>query len=123
MIEVPAKIWRPKIVSKYTTPNLDDKDIDDLLDYSQYGKCVYKQKLEWYDDSTRNDVILYDNTIYASELTKYLHCDDSVDTITRAAITNIIEEYWNYFIKEGAKRTILGYGVLCNTHLPPSQYN
>ena len=44
MIEVPAKNWRPKVVSKYTTPNLDDKDINDLLDYGQYGNCVYKPK-------------------------------------------------------------------------------
>ena len=33
MIEVPVKIWRPKVISKYTTPELDDKDLDDLLDY------------------------------------------------------------------------------------------
>ena len=31
MIEVPAKIWYPRIVCRYTTSNLDDKGIDIIL--------------------------------------------------------------------------------------------
>ena len=46
MIEVPAKIWRPKVVSKYTTPNLNNTDINDILDYGKYSKCMYKPKLD-----------------------------------------------------------------------------
>ena len=88
---------------------MDDKDIDDLLDYGQYGSCVYKQELEWWYYSTRNDVIIYDKAIHASELTKYLYFDDSIDTTIRDAITDITEEYWDYFIKEGTRRIILGY--------------
>ena len=46
MIEVPAKIWRPKVVSKYTTPEYYSDDLDSILDYAQYGNCVYTSKLE-----------------------------------------------------------------------------
>ena len=109
MIEVPAKMWRPKVVSKYTPPNLDNTDIDNILDYSQYGKCVYKPNLDWSNDSSRMDIITYDKVIYATELTKDLQFDDSIDTITCTAITDIIAEYWDCFIKEGAIRTILGH--------------
>ena len=40
MIEVIAKIWRPKMINKYTAKNLEDDDVEDLLDYGHYGKCV-----------------------------------------------------------------------------------
>ena len=70
MMEVLAKIWRPKVVSKYNTPNLDDKDVNDILDYGQYGKCLYKPKLDWNDDSKRHDIIIYDENSHVGELTK-----------------------------------------------------
>ena len=61
------------------------------------------------DDSASVDIITYNKAIHTTELTKDLHSDSSIDAITRAAITDIITEYWDCFIKEGAKRTILGY--------------
>ena len=70
MIEVPPKIWRPKVVNRYTTPLLDDEDVDDILDYSQYGKCVYKPDLSWSEGATRNDLISYDYSVHADELKK-----------------------------------------------------
>ena len=106
MIEVPAKIQQPKVISKYTTPNLDDKDIDDILDYGQYGKCVYKPNLDRSDDSARVDIITYDKATHVAELGKDLKCDDYVDTNTRASITTIITEFWDCFVKKGTKCTI-----------------
>ena len=35
-----------KVASEYVTPNLDEKDIDDILDYGQNGKCIYKPNLD-----------------------------------------------------------------------------
>ena len=52
MIEVPAKIWRPKVINKYTTPHLEDYDVDKLLDYGQYGIFLYKPKLSWRKNTT-----------------------------------------------------------------------
>ena len=59
MIEVPAKNWRPKVISRYTIPDYEGKDINDILDYKQYGRCVYRNKLEWLDTSSRTDVIIF----------------------------------------------------------------
>ena len=36
MIEVHTKIWRPKVISKYTTPHLEDDDVDDISDCGRY---------------------------------------------------------------------------------------
>ena len=109
MIEVPPKIWRPKVMSKYTTPDLQDDDVDDILNYSQYGKCVYKNDLNWSDDSCRKDIICYDDATHASELKRDLCFDESVDENIRSEITNIVKEYWDCFVKVGAKRPILRY--------------
>ena len=108
MIEVPAKIWQPKVMSKYTTPVLDDDDVDDILNYAQYGKCVYKNNLNWSDDSCRNDIITYCDATHASELHRDLRFDESVDADLKVQITDIIKEYWDCFVK-AAMRTILQY--------------
>ena len=55
MIEVPDKIWL--VINKYTTPHLEDDDVSDLLDYGQYWKCVYKPRLNWSENKTREDII------------------------------------------------------------------
>jgi hypothetical protein len=109
MIEVPAKIWRPKVISKYITPEYHSDDVDSILDYAQYGNCVYKSKLEWKDDSSRNGIIEYDETIHCAELKKDLRFDDSIDDATKSSIVDIIKKIWDCFILIGAKRTILGY--------------
>ena len=109
MIEVPATIWGPKVINKYTTPHLEDNDVDDLLDYGQYRKCLYKPKLSWSKNTTREDIILFDEVNHANELTKDLKFDDSVDASIRVTLTSIVKEYWDCFIKTGAKRTVLGY--------------
>lgn len=68
MIEVPTKIQLPKVVNKYITPKLEDQSIDDLMDYGQYGNCLYKPKLEWSDDSQRQDIIHFNDTLPSIEL-------------------------------------------------------
>ena len=93
MIEVQAKIWRPKVVSRYTTPNLDDKDIDNLLDCGQYGKCLYKPKLSWNDSSTCHDIIVFQDAHHATRLAKDLTFDTSVDKESCIPITTIITKY------------------------------
>ena len=93
MIEVPSKIWRPKFVSKYTTPKLEDESVDDLLDYGQYGSCVYKPKLGWSTGDLRPDFIDFDCILHSKELNKDLSFDPSVDAATRTSITDSIHDF------------------------------
>ena len=72
MIEVPAKIWRPKVVSRYTVPDYEGEDIDDILDYKQYGRCVYNNTLKWSDNSSRTDIVLFNEKVHSAELNKDL---------------------------------------------------
>ena len=68
MIEVPAKSWRPKVINKYTTPHLENDDVDNLLDYEQCGKFLYKSRLSWDENTIREDIILFDEVNRANEL-------------------------------------------------------
>ena len=47
------------VVSWYTTPEYYSDEIDNLSDYGQYDNFVYKNNLEWSDNSSRNDIISY----------------------------------------------------------------
>ena len=109
MVEVPAKIWRPKVVSRYTTPEYHGDDVDGILDYGQFGKCVYKGNLSRTDDSGREDIIFFDCHAHNAELQKGLRFDDSIDDNTRRVIVNIIKKYWDCFVQDGTHRPILGY--------------
>ena len=103
------------MISKYTTPDLDDKVIDDILDYGQYGKYVYQPNLDWDNNSKRQDIILYNDNTHSAKMSQDLLFNDSVDVATRTPIKAIITKYWDCFVKEGAKRTILGYEFGINT--------
>ena len=109
MIEVPAKILRPKVVSKYTTPEYYSEDLDSILDYAQYGNCVYRNNLVWADNSGRTDMIECNDKEHWAELKKDLRMDEYIDTATQSSIMKIIQQFWDCFIKIGTKRTILGY--------------
>ena len=97
------------MVSRYTIPDYEGEDIDDILDYKQYGRCVYRSKLQWSDNSSRTYIILFNEDIDSEELSKDLKFDGSLDLKTKNAVTKIVKDYWDYFATRGAKRTILGY--------------
>ena len=108
MIEVLAKIWRPKVVSWYRIPEYYGEDIDSILDYGQYGNCLYRTNLSWDEGVNRDNIIIFDDKLHSTELMKHLKFGENVDLHTRGVITSIIEKYWDCFVKEGTKRTILG---------------
>ena len=93
LIEVPAKIWRPKVVNKYTTPHLEDDNVDDILDYDQYGKGVYKPQMDWSNDNTHKDIIIYNESDHVNKLHNDLRVDDTIGPNTKVKIINIIKEY------------------------------
>ena len=89
--EVPPKLWRPKMVSKYTIPEYFDDAIDDILDYGQFSNCVYKPKFERESGKPREILIIYDDTIHKAELEKDLKFGQTVDSSTKQEITQLIK--------------------------------
>jgi len=115
MIEVPAKMWRSKVISKYTVPTYYNEDIDSILDYGQYGKYVYRIKISWDKVTLQDDIIPFNTAWHTIELEKCLYFNDLIDEPTRQVVKNIILKYWDCLVKEGAKRTIIGYAFGIDT--------
>ena len=103
------------MVSRYTIPEYLGEDIDSILDYGQYGKYLYRTKLVWKTDSNREDIILYSKFINSKELESDLSFDLTIYKESKDITTSIIKEYCDCFVKDGAKRTILGYDFGINT--------
>ena len=61
------------MISRYTTPDYDDGELDDMLNYSQYGKCMYKTKVTWDSGVERMDRILFDESEHQKELGRVLN--------------------------------------------------
>ena len=95
MIEVATKIWRLKVVSRYTTPEYHGDDKDGIPDYSQYGNCLYRTDISWSDYYSRDDIINFDCAAHTNEQTTGLRFDTNIDPLTRDDIVEIIKKYWD----------------------------
>ena len=70
-IELPSKLWRPKLLNKYLPINYSD-DIDKgVFDYSCYGKAFFRPNLQWAD-RPRLDLIIFNVDNDTAELEKEL---------------------------------------------------
>lgn len=107
IIEVTPKLWRPKVTNCSRTPELDDNGVTGIL--FQYGKYVYKSELEWSSGTKREDLIFVKYAAHTTELNKDLSFNSTVNATIITEIMNIIKEFWDFFLKEGTKRLILGY--------------
>ena len=59
-IEVPPKIWSPKVISRYqmlTYTNIDDG----VLEFESYGKYMFWPKNNW-NAGERTDIIVFDES-------------------------------------------------------------
>ena len=65
---------------------LGDDDVDDILDYAQYGKCVYKPDFDWSPNEERDDMIIFSPTVHDAELAKDLYFDNLLDEATQQEI-------------------------------------
>ena len=108
LISLPLKIWRPKVTSKYKTPDYSDDIDDSIFDYVDIGNCVFHPYLSW-EDAKRNDLIEFNNYRDMAELENNLKIGKNIDDPTRDDNIQIIQKYWDFFCKEGARRNILGY--------------
>ena len=70
---------------------------------------MYKSDVSWDSGVKQMDHILYNESERKKKLDKDLKFGSNVDSATRDAVTDIIKIYWDCFVKEGAKRTIIGY--------------
>ena len=63
----------------------------------------------WDSGVERMDNILYNKSVHSTELNKDLRLGPSLTSEYRAEVHRSIVKYWDCFVKEGARRPILGY--------------
>jgi len=107
IIEVPPKIWWPKVESRYRMPEYASDINHGAWGFSNYGKSVYRPKLDW-QDKQGDDVIDFQES-YQAKLDKDLRMGKGVDDVMKQEIMSLIKKYWDCFCKEDAERTIIGY--------------
>ena len=113
LIDIPPKVWRPKVQSRYKLPEYTNDISEGVFDFTHHGKCVYKPKLTW-EDRQRDDIISFDEDLHMEDLLTNLRIGDTSDEIKQELIT-VIKNFWDCFAKEGVRRTILGYEFSIDT--------
>ena len=101
IIEVPPKIWRPKVESRYRMPEYATDINEGAWDFSNYGKTVFKPKLDW-QDTQRDDLINFQDS-HQDELEADLRMGTGVDKETKEEIVNIIKSIGTAFVKKEQK--------------------
>ena len=114
MIKLPPKIWRPKVVSKYTIPDLCTNINEGAFDFGQFGKCFYRPPSRW-KNFVCSDIIPFNDAIDMAELNRDLRIGDEVNSTLRDSITDTIRLFWDCFVERGCHRTILGIEFAIDT--------
>ena len=114
LIDLPPKIWRPKVTSKYTLPDYSNDVDKGIFDYKCYGKCVFRPKHSW-DPGTRSDIITFKKTTDSEELTNDLRIGASASKPIRTRVIILVQKYWDSFAKKGCKRPIIGFDFSIGT--------
>ena len=100
MIEVPPKIWTPKIVNQFKMPSYDDID-DGIFQFQSFGNCVYRTEKCW-QDGDRTDILCFDATTDLQELDKDLRIGNVASDSDSYKNKNIIKKFGIVFVSEGA---------------------
>ena len=118
MIEVPPKIWTPKIVNQFKMPSYNDID-DGIFQFQSFGNCVYRTEKCWHDGD-RTDILCFDAATELQELHKDLRIWNVASDSDSYRIKNIIKNFGIVFCERGCHRPILGYkfGIDTGKHTP-----
>ena len=92
IIEVPPKVWRPRVTSKYKPPEYADDINDKFFDCKQYGKAVLRPKTPWATKGHK-DIILFDESSNNDELQKNLKIGSSVTSEVRKDPVSLVKRF------------------------------
>lgn len=112
VIDIPRKIWRPKINSKLK-PSLFCKGIKDVFFLFESFDQAILRPAPW-EPGLRTDVIFYDEGYHTNEYDVFKINTKSVVTLL-PTLKSILRSYWDFFVATGIWRVILGYKFAIGT--------
>lgn len=106
VIDVPKKIWRPRIRSSYKPP-LFNNDVDEgIFLFESLGRTAFRP-LPW-KPGERSDIIHFNAAKDNKEFSGFKIDEDCAGPVL-PILQSILHTYWYCFASIGIKRVILGY--------------
>ena len=87
------------MVSKYTTPDYTDDNVDGIINYGQFGRCVYRANTKWDSGVKRIDTILFEESKHSAELNEDLNFSSTIDSHSQQAIKDLIIKYLDVLLR------------------------
>ena len=113
LIEVPPKIWQPRVISRYRMPIYTDID-NGVFEFESYDKYMFRPTYNW-DAGERTDIIMFNESSNTVELTKDLRFGKHITPENKIEITDLIKKFWDCFCVKGCHRPIIGYKFAIDT--------
>lgn len=112
IIDVPPKIWRPKVKSSYEPLDYATDIDDDYFIYKQFGKTL-KSDINT-NIPQRTDLQIWDDK-FLPELQSNLRVGVDATPEIQDRIVSIIKTNWDSFFEAGTRRPILGFEFCIDT--------
>ena len=88
-IKLSNKVCRPKVPNTYVPVNYSDNIENEVFDYVNDGKTVFRTKEKWAERD-RSDIINFDHTKDNEELSKGLKIDKYVEIQSTRTIRSLV---------------------------------
>ena len=102
LIELPPKVWIPKLVNKYIPPDYADNIDEGIFYFARYGKSVYRPRGNWEEGESTN-LITFDDSKHVEELRKNIIVSTKFTPELQELVIPIVKKCRDCFFKEGAK--------------------
>ena len=113
-IEIPPKVWRPKVRNAYKIPTYGDELDPDLYVCPRLGKSLRRTE-PLKQLPTRTDIRLWNTEIDQAGFDSVIKLPQHMGTDICTELTSIIQDNWDCFYAEGARRPMLGFEFCIDT--------
>lgn len=103
------------MTNKYKPPDYNT-DIDEgVFSFEHHGRCVYKPKVTAWEESSRTDLIEFNDSKDMPELEANIKIGKGASESDRLEIIQMVQRHWDAFCSEGCRRPIIGYEFAIDT--------
>ena len=113
-IEIPPKVWRPKVRNAYRTPTYGDELDPDLYVCPRFGKSLRRTE-PLRELPPRIDIRLWNAATDQVEFDAVIKLPEHMGPEICAELVSIIHDNWDCFYAEGARRPMLGFQFCIDT--------
>ena len=114
IINIPAKIWRPKPKDRFLHIDYATEYDDSVFIFEKFGRAI-THPFTGISIPIRKDIRTWNQTLDNPELLKNLNIGTSVNPTTAQQIAHLIQKYWDCFYADGVKLPVLHFEFAVDT--------